>query len=692
MTALPSFDRPAIEAHVSLIHDLAEGLDGTLILAAFEEGGQPNVQRFRIGDVAGMVETIMGFENHPSANLYAPWSVFRRDLAPGRKGAESDVVAVLAAVPDLDNDKYTLGKLPVEAPYIVETSPGNFQPIYIFDKPLSPADAKPALAALSDFVGGDSGTKDCSHVWRIPGTLNIPTKSKLARGRPAVPAPVTVRKPYDGTFVRPEELLALAPTPRRPNGHDPAPRDSLPFREDAKLRSALAVIQADDRDTWLKVGAALHLHGARAAWDDWSKTSSKFDAADQERVWASFHADRKDGVVTIATIYGLAIERGWEHFASAAAPDGSVLGAPGKEADKPNGETPLTALNVFSIASFAGKAVPVRAWLVPDVIPANQVTILSGNGGDGKSLLALQLGVAVVTATGWIGYLPEPGGVLYVSAEDDPAEIHRRIAAIIEGRDDLPLAAMLAFNVIDLSAMDALLAAPQGRNGVLATTALFKQIEAKVTELRPSLLVIDALADVYGGDENVRGQVRQFIALLRQLALKNKVAVLLVAHPSLSGMATGSGTSGSTGWSNSVRSRLYLEPAVDDDGEADPCLRKLTVMKANYAAKGTTVALRWERGRFVLVGGPGSFERMAAEAKDDGLFLKLLKAITGQGRNVSPYGGQTSAPKVFAEMPDGAGVKSARFKAAMERFLRDKKIECIEEGPPSRRHTRIVEI
>jgi hypothetical protein len=104
---------------------------------------------------------------------------------------------------------------------------------------------------------------------------------------------------------------------------------------------------------------------------------------------------------------------------------------------------------------------------------------------------------------------------------------------------------------------------------------------------------------------------------------------------------------------------LYLETAVDDDGEADPCLRKLTVMKANYAAKGTTVALRWDRGRFVLVGGPGSFERMAAEAKDDGLFLKLLKVITGQGRNVSPYGGQTNAPKVFAEMPDGVGVKQS---------------------------------
>ena len=104
--ALLTFDRTAIEAHVSLLHDLAEGLDGILILAAFEEGGLPNVQRFGIGDVAGMVDVIMGFEGHPRANLYIPWAVMRRDLEPRKKGTEEDVIAVLAAVSDLDNDKH----------------------------------------------------------------------------------------------------------------------------------------------------------------------------------------------------------------------------------------------------------------------------------------------------------------------------------------------------------------------------------------------------------------------------------------------------------------------------------------------------------------------------------------------------------------------------------------------------------
>ena len=280
----PSFNRSEVEVHVSLLHDLAEGVDGILILAAFEEGGPPSVQRFRIGDVTGMVEAIMGFDGHPRANLYTPWAVMRPDLEAGRKGAEADVVAVLAAIPDLDGDKGVKTELPIEAPYIVESSPGNFQPVYVFERPLPPLEAKPVLTAICDFVGGDSATKDSSHVWRIAGTVNVPTKSKLARGRSPVPAAVTIRKPYDGRFISPAALLALAPAPRRPNGHDTAASGPLSFAEEARLRGALKFIPADDRNKqWRPVCMALHTVGARALCDEWSKTSDKFDADEQEK-------------------------------------------------------------------------------------------------------------------------------------------------------------------------------------------------------------------------------------------------------------------------------------------------------------------------------------------------------------------------------------------------------------------------
>ena len=67
---------------------------------------------------------------------------------------------------------------------------------------------------------------------------------------------------------------------------------------------------------------------------------------------------------------------------------------------------------------------------------------------------------------------------------------------------------------------------------------------------------------MFGGDENSHVQSRQFIGLLKKLARKHDCAFLLLAHPSPTGMNTGTGTSGS----NAVRSRLYLQTAKASDG------------------------------------------------------------------------------------------------------------------------------
>ena len=91
----------------------------------------------------------------------------------------------------------------------------------------------------------------------------------------------------------------------------------------------------------------------------------------------------------------------------------------------------------FPASDLHGQPVPEREWLVPDLIPHRTVTLLSGDGGTGKSLLALQLAVAAATEGRWIGRDVTPGGVVYLSAEDDRDELHRRLADILahEGGD-----------------------------------------------------------------------------------------------------------------------------------------------------------------------------------------------------------------------------------------------------------------
>jgi RecA-family ATPase len=111
-------------------------------------------------------------------------------------------------------------------------------------------------------------------------------------------------------------------------------------------------------------------------------------------------------------------------------------------------------------------------------------------------------------------------------------------------------------------------------------------------------------------------QVRQFIGLLRGLAIAADAAVIVCAHPSLTGINSGSGLSGSTAWHNSVRARAYLRHIKTDDGiELDETLRQLEFMKSNYGPIAATTTLRWKDHVFVLEPKPGSLEKLASDAK-----------------------------------------------------------------------------
>jgi RecA-family ATPase len=52
-----------------------------------------------------------------------------------------------------------------------------------------------------------------------------------------------------------------------------------------------------------------------------------------------------------------------------------------------------------------------------------QVTLFSGEGAIGKSIVELMCSVAHVTGKDWLGSLPEPGGAFYIGCEDDEKEL-----------------------------------------------------------------------------------------------------------------------------------------------------------------------------------------------------------------------------------------------------------------------------
>jgi len=343
----------------------------------------------------------------------------------------------------------------------------------------------------------------------------------------------------------------------------------------------------------------------------------------------------------------------------------------------------------YTGVSLKGKPVPVRQWLVPDLVPKNTVTLFGGDGGTGKSLVALQLAVSVATGDGWMGRCADRGRVIYLSAEDDEGEIHRRTDDILRtyGRsyDDL-----VGLTLRSLAGEDALLAFET--QVALVQTTLFNELEQLAADETPALIVIDTLADVFPANENDRAKVRQFVGILRGLAIRRKCAVLLLAHPSLTGLSSGSGTSGSTAWNNSVRSRLYLERIAQEGFEANPDARVLRTMKANYGRTGGEIGMTWQNGVFVAASVETGLDRTAGNAKAERVFLSLLRLLTGQGRHVSDKSCAAYAPKLFAEHPKAEGITKRAFKSAMETLMADGKVKIAQDGPPSRRVSFICEV
>jgi RecA-family ATPase len=211
------------------------------------------------------------------------------------------------------------------------------------------------------------------------------------------------------------------------------------------------------------------------------------------------------------------------------------------------------------------------------------------------------------------------------------------------------------------------------------------QIEAWIEQHRPRLVVIDSVAAVFDGDAIQRRQVRAFLAMLRKIARAHDVAILLLDHPSVRGMADGSGTANSVDWRNSVRSMLHLSDPPKDDPDA----RELEVKKTNRGRSGEKVSLRWNGLTFSVEGAASSPQRAAAEREVDELFLCLLDKRLAQGRPVRPNTGRGSAPAELAEDPDAKGTTTQAFRAAMERLFTAGRIITVESGPPSARRKHI---
>lgn len=339
-------------------------------------------------------------------------------------------------------------------------------------------------------------------------------------------------------------------------------------------------------------------------------------------------------------------------------------------------------LDLILPTNLQDKPIPERRWMIDGLVPWNNTTALYGDGGTGKSLLAMQMMTCMALGKPFLSYDTTPVKVMGFFCEDDADELHIRQSNINHYYNcefsDLEHVAW-----IDRTAEDNMFMvfddATMGK-----ITELYYRLEKTVTDFGAQFVVIDTAADTFGGNENVRSQVRQYISYcLNKLARRIDGAVLLCAHPSASGMYSGRGDGGSTGWNNTVRSRLYFEffkcdtDSVDEDRDR----RILSTKKANYSRLGENMDLIYQNGLFVPYSSVGGsfvdhLDKKNKERRIEECFLKAIDAIATQGRNLSSSRNSGNyAPKLLMSVSHCERLKKRDLEMAMNRLFDQGKIK-----------------
>ncbi|MDA5631100.1 MULTISPECIES: AAA family ATPase [Agrobacterium] len=439
----PSFDEVAVREHVMMLHQLASGLSGKFVVSTFfanptgEDKAGGVISHHVVGDVEGTIDAVMAHAETPNANTYICPNLMRPTLERGKKGGESDVIAVLALVADLDDDTGRSGTMPTDPNYVVESSPGNYQCFVLLDSPLSVADAKPLARSLKVAANADHCTVDMAHVWRVPGTLNWPNAKKLARGRPSNPAPVAIAELWDGEVTKVEGLrIALQAWSTTETSSSTVTIGELPKASDVEVSETsaemLAADDVGDRSAHAaKVVEQLAFDGLAAeqacaaflaATGDWfARYEGKDAAADFARLWGKFGAHHAE-----------------ERRAGAAAVAGLVAKRTGKDLvaandNVPNG--PTFSIFDWTVDRFKGEP-PQVEYLVDGVMPTGVPGMVSAMGDTGKSYAMLELhrrvsfGSSIYDSPIFGGKVLARGTSVMITSEDDAGEVHRRIAAL----------------------------------------------------------------------------------------------------------------------------------------------------------------------------------------------------------------------------------------------------------------------
>jgi RecA-family ATPase len=173
----------------------------------------------------------------------------------------------------------------------------------------------------------------------------------------------------------------------------------------------------------------------------------------------------------------------------------------------------MRSLKISSVRDII-EATPPQGEIVPGLLPAGGITILTAPPKIGKTLLACQVAIAVREGKSFLGFPAGPATpVLYLDRESRRDELETRFSLLQNDADD-PFAIQFCQEVIHLSRVE--------------------DVDAVIDAVQSGgygLLILDTLnTHMTGVDENDAGSVSVPIDALRRIQQATGAAILVVAH------------------------------------------------------------------------------------------------------------------------------------------------------------------
>jgi RecA-family ATPase len=613
--------------------------------------------------------------NRPGRAVYLAVSTFQRDATSRCKDTVQELIALHA-----DIDFRGTVESPEEILQIVEQlalppslvihSGHGLHLYWLFNEPIpataeSKAEHDRLLHQLADHLGADTAVAHCAALMRLPGTTN-------SKNGDALPVHVIAERPNRYTLEELKTWLATAaPVIHRKGGNGASPDNPFlafaralgigetPLNVEESLGAMVYLGPGgggNAHDTLLRAMASMARRGVPAETAIAAGLKALTDAAARSGI--SF-----DPVKETAAI-GDMYRSGAEKFQR-------------EPEDEPRDtkheqEAKASPLIFIDMSRWDFEPTPEQEWIVYNRIPRRECVLFSGEGGTGKSIEQLHLSIATPLTLDWLGAVPEQGPAIFIDAEDDEKVLQRRTKAIA-AHYNVTVADMIkgGLHLLSWRGCDAALAVV-ARNGTIEATPLYKQLIEAAGDIKPVLIGIAASANVFAGNENDRAQVQQFVGMLTRVAMVANGSIVLISHPSLTGINTETGLSGTTQWHNSVRARYFMRGVKPEAGEPlDTDLREIVFKKNNYGSISESVMLRWSNGLFLPVA--SNLDQAAKETVAREVFLTLLRRFCGANRNVSDKPSVSYAPAVFAAEDEArrAGLTSKDLTNAMLRLFRE---------------------